>query len=90
MEFKGVIVTDSLSMAGVRSFTGSEGESAVRAVQAGDDLLCTEHYKETYQALLRAYKTKRISKKRINASVKRILMMKYRRGLNGRFAVRRR
>lgn len=90
MGFKGVIVTDSLSMAGVRSFTGSEGESAVRAVQAGDDLLCTEHYKETYQALLRAYKTKRISKKRINASVKRILMMKYRRGLNGRFAVRHR
>ena len=77
-------------MAGVRSFTGSEGESAVRAVQAGDDLLCTENYRETYQALLRAYKTKRISKKRINASVKRILMMKYRRGLNGRFAVRRR
>lgn len=34
MGFKGVIVTDSLSMAGVRSFTGSEGESAVRAVQA--------------------------------------------------------
>ena len=91
MGFKGVIVTDSLSMAGVRSFTGSEGESAVRAVQAGDDLLCTEHYKRNISGIASGLQDKTDIEK--NGSMhlsKRILMMKYRRGLNGRFAVRRR
>lgn len=81
MGFEGVIVTDSVAMSGVVKFTGSEGESAVRAVLAGNDLVCSTGYKETYNALYQAFKAGRISKKQINASVKRILTMKYRRGI---------
>ena len=81
MEFEGVIVTDSLSMAGVVKHTGSVGKSAVRAVLAGNDLLCTSEYKKTYSALVKAVKNKEISKNRIDKSVKRILLMKYKRGI---------
>ena len=81
MGFEGVIVTDSLSMAGVARHTGSVGKSAVCAVLAGNDLLCTSEYKKTYSALVKAVKNKEISKNRIDKSVKRILLMKYKRGI---------
>jgi len=81
MEFDGVIVTDSLTMKGVTDHTGSIGASAVRAVQAGNDLLCTSEYTETFHALIKAVKNKEISKKRINESVRRILLMKCKRGI---------
>ena len=81
MGFEGVIVTDSLTMNGVIKHTGSEGESAVRAVKAGNDLLCTSEYKKTYKALIKAVKNKEISKERIDESVRRILFMKYERGI---------
>lgn len=79
--FEGVIVTDSLTMKGVTDYTGSTGESAVRAVLAGNDLVCTTEYKSTYRALINALKSKRLSKARVNASVTRILLMKCERGL---------
>ncbi len=81
MGFDGVIVTDSLTMNGVLKHTGSIEKSAVRAVKAGNDLLCVSEYKKTYNALVKAVKNKEISKKRIDESVKRILLMKYRRGI---------
>ena len=37
--FDGVIITDDLVMEGVRQFAG-DAEIAVRAVQAGNDMLC--------------------------------------------------
>ncbi|MFG6393339.1 MAG: beta-hexosaminidase [Lachnospiraceae bacterium] len=78
MGFEGVIVTDSLTMAGVLAYTKSPGKSAVLAVMAGNDLLCTSEYKKTYYALKKAVKNKKITEKRIDSSVRRILLMKYR------------
>lgn len=81
MGYDGVIVTDSLTMAGVSSYTGSVGKSAVKAVKAGEDLLCTSEYKKTYSALIKAVEKGEISEKRLDESVRRILLMKCRRGL---------
>lgn len=81
MGYEGVVVTDSITMAGVSKYTGSVGKSAVRAVQAGNDLICTSEYKQTYSALIEAVQEKKISEKRLDKSVKRILLMKYKRGI---------
>ncbi len=81
MGFEGVIVTDSLTMNGVAGYTGSVGKSTVRAVLAGNDLLCTSEYKKTYKALIKAIRNGQISRKRINESVRRILLMKCKRGV---------
>lgn len=81
MGFDGIIVTDSLTMNGVTDYTGSIGKSAVCAVLAGNDLLCTSEYKKMYHALIQAVKNKEITKKQINESVGRILLMKCKRGI---------
>ena len=80
--FDGVIVTDGLEMSGVVKKAGcSNAEIAVRAILAGNDMLCTSAYKEQYPAVLKAVKSGRISEKRLNDSVLRILKMKLRRGI---------
>lgn len=82
MGFQGVIVTDSLSMAGVQGYAGnSRGNTAVQAILAGNDMLCLTQYSEELPAIHNAVQNGTIPKSRINASVKRILMMKLRRGI---------
>ncbi|WP_018653417.1 glycoside hydrolase family 3 protein [Actinomadura flavalba] len=81
--FTGVIVTDSLQMAGARAKYG-DGETAVRAVRAGaDQLLMPPSLPKAYNAVLKAVRNGRISQARLDESVTRILKMKQRRGLYG-------
>lgn len=81
MGFNGVIVTDSLGMKGVRRFASSDGELAVQAFLAGNDMLCTPYPEKAYDALLAAVKSGRISEKRLDESVQRILALKMRYGI---------
>lgn len=83
MGFDGVIITDGLGMKGVTDFVGgSQGRAAVKAVKAGNDMICaTGSYKTCYNALLKAVKSGSISEEQINDSVRRILLMKIRRGI---------
>ena len=83
MDFDGVIITDGMGMAGILDFVGGdEGEAAVRAIKAGNDMLCvTSNYKVCYKALRKAVKNGEISKSQIDRSVKRILLMKIKRGI---------
>lgn len=82
--FRGVVVSDSLAMAGVRS-RHSDGEVAVRAVLAGvDQLLMPPKMGEAYSAVLGAVASGRISRARLDASVTRILTLKRARGLFAR------
>lgn len=83
MGFEGVIITDGLDMSGIRDFTGGdEGKAAVMAVKAGNDMLCvTGNYKTCFKALRNAVKKGEISGKQLDKSVKRILLMKIRRGI---------
>jgi beta-N-acetylhexosaminidase len=79
--YRGVIVTDSLAMQGVRDRYG-DGEVAVRAVLAGvDTLLMAPDMDAAYGSVLAAVTSGRISPKRLDESVARILLMKLKRGI---------
>lgn len=78
--FEGVIITDDLMMSGVSDYVDAE-EAAVRAVQAGNDMILSTNYGEQYEAVLQAVKDGRISEEQINESVIRILRWKYNLGL---------
>ena len=73
--FEGVIITDDLDMAGAKEFAGTE-QSAVLAVQAGNDLLCVTDYQVQIPAVLEAVRAGEISTERIDQSVLRILELK--------------
>lgn len=83
MGFEGVIITDGLAMQGITDFVGGDqGKAAVRAVKAGNDMICaTGDRTKCYKALLKAVRSGDISRSRINESVRRILIMKIRRGI---------
>ena len=75
MRFDGVIITDDLSMGAISDFLPGV-DSAVAAVMAGNDMLCTGNYKEQSAAVIAAVKNDEISEERIDASVRRILTWK--------------
>ena len=79
--FKGLIVTDALDMGGI-SHGFTVGDAAVRALEAGADvLLMPSDPKAAIDAVVAAVKAGRITPKRIDDSVTRILIAKARVGL---------
>ncbi len=73
MKFNGIIITDAMDMGAVTAHYSS-GEAAVRALEAGVDMiLMPEHFQEAYEAVLQAVRDGRISEERIQESVSRIL-----------------
>src|SRR5467141_4029335 len=80
--YQGLIVTDALDMGGI-TVRYAPGEAAVRAVVAGADALLMPPVPDAaFEALQGAVKSGRISKERLDASVRRILQAKARLGLN--------
>lgn len=75
LNFDGVVITDDLFMDGVRDFA-NDTETAVLAVQAGNDLLCCTDFEIQVPAALKAIDEGKISEERINESVLRILKLK--------------
>ena len=75
MGFEGVIVTDDLVMQAITDVYGV-GESAVLAVQCGNDLLCVTDYKQQYTAVLQAVNDGRITQETLDTAVLRILRWK--------------
>lgn len=76
MGYKGIIITDSLSMEAVSS-NYTSGEAAVLAVKAGNDMLMMpQDFKSAYAALLKAVNDGDIPESRIDESVSRILKAK--------------
>ncbi len=78
--FDGVLVTDDLSMQAITDRYG-DGEAAVLAVIAGNDLICCSKYKTAYTAVLNAVRDGRISEQRIDEACTRVLDWKYKLGL---------
>ncbi|NUT46019.1 MAG: glycoside hydrolase family 3 protein [Saccharothrix sp.] len=85
--YDGVVVTDSLGMAGVRQKYGDD-RVPVLALKAGvDQLLMPPNLDLAYNAVLAAVRNGELTEHRIDRSVRRILRMKAKRGLFGdRFA----
>lgn len=81
MGFDGVVITDSLEMQAMTDHYGS-GEIAVRAVQAGVDLLlCPADLTEAAAALEQAVADGTLTEARIDESVRRILTLKQEQGM---------
>ena len=84
MGYNGVVVTDDMDM-GALAKHYTFGDMAVQSILAGSDILLVcheyEHMQEAYNGLMKAVKDGRISKERLDKSVKRILLMKMSRGM---------
>ncbi|MGZ5189883.1 MAG: glycoside hydrolase family 3 N-terminal domain-containing protein [Flavisolibacter sp.] len=82
LDFEGLTFTDALEMKGVSKYFPA-GEAAVQAVIAGNDMLCLpENVPDAIDAIQTAIKKKRLKWKDIDNKVKKILLAKYRLGLN--------
>ena len=82
LNFNGVIITDCMEMNAIADSFGTV-EGAIRAFVAGSDLILISHshqkQKRAIKAMKEAVKSNRISEKRINESLKRILKLKQKR-----------
>jgi beta-N-acetylhexosaminidase len=82
MKFPGIIVTDAMDMQGLAQMF-NQGEAAVRAIDAGADVLLMPLNPETViHALVAAVENGRLKKSRIDDSVMRVLEAKVRVGVN--------
>jgi beta-N-acetylhexosaminidase len=90
MGFKGVIVSDALEMQGLTKLyppgsANPAGRAAVDAVKAGQDFLeLPSDLDGTYNGLLQAVKSGEIPRSQIDASVRRLLLVKAKAGLSDR------
>ncbi len=79
LKYQGLVITDDLEMHGAEFYT-DVGERAIRAIEAGNDLIMVawtpRHQKRAYQALVQAVQTGRLSQERLRRSLYRILSVK--------------
>jgi beta-N-acetylhexosaminidase len=79
LKFKGIVVTDDMEMAAIAD-SHDTGEAAVKAIEAGVDLVLICHDEEkqfsAIEAVMKAVKKRRISEARIDQSLLRILQVK--------------
>ena len=79
MNFKGLIITDCMEMKAIADNFGT-AEGAVRTIEAGSDIVLVSHtyteQKKAVKAVIEAVRSGRISEKRIDKSVKRIIKSK--------------
>ncbi|WP_040949616.1 glycoside hydrolase family 3 protein [Gorillibacterium massiliense] len=82
--YDGLIITDCLEMDAIAASIGVE-EGAIRAIEAGADLVMVSHRLDrqtaAVNAVLKAVESGRLTEARIDASVARILELKKRRGI---------
>ena len=79
--FEGVVMTDSMSMGAITEAFPA-GEAAVRAIQAGCDvILGPDDYRVAFDAVLQAAEEGKIPMERIDESVTRILLLKIESGV---------
>ena len=77
LDFSGVIITDDMAMGAVSSIDNAY----VKALQAGNDIIMTTNYKESFEAIKKAVNDGTISEEQINKISFRILAWKYYKGL---------
>jgi beta-N-acetylhexosaminidase len=81
LKFQGMIVTDALSMSGLTIYF-TQDEAAVRAVEAGADMLLKPADADAaLRGVREAVKSGRLTEKRIEDSARRILVAKFHLGL---------
>lgn len=79
--YDGIVITDALDMGAIAQYYNS-GDVAVKAVEAGVDmLLMPEDVETAFSALKKAVEQGTISEEKLNETVKRILSLKYDKGM---------
>jgi len=73
--FDGLVMTDAIGMAGAAEPAGGSEEAAIRAVEAGVDIILCADWAER-RAVERAVREGRISEGRIDEAVRRVLELK--------------
>jgi beta-N-acetylhexosaminidase len=81
--FRGVVVTDALTMAGVREKYGDDRVPVLALLAGADVLLMPPDLDLAYRSVLAAVASGELTEARIDQSVRRILALKQRRGLLG-------
>lgn len=77
LKFNGVIVTDDLAMGAITKYAQQHHVSPdLLAVEAGNDMIMSDHYKTGIPAIAQAVQSGQISEHQINQSVYQILTMK--------------
>ena len=77
LNFTGIIITDDISMKAIKN----EGEAAISAIIAGNDLIITTNYTESIKSVKDAIEKQIINEKMIDRIVFRILAWKYYKGI---------
>ncbi|MGM0498739.1 MAG: beta-N-acetylhexosaminidase [Bacillota bacterium] len=79
LNFEGVIITDDLEMGAITNFFGTAA-GAVKTIEAGADIVLISHsydkQKQAIEAVIAAVENGRISEKRIEESLRRIIKLK--------------
>lgn len=82
MGFKGIVITDALEMKGIAKFY-TDGEEAAQSLLAGNDMMMLPSTAEgSVDAIKKAIRKGLISWDEVNKRVKKVLLAKYRLGLN--------
>jgi beta-N-acetylhexosaminidase len=81
LDFQGVIVSDAVPMIGIASRVRRE-EKALENILAGSDVVLFAEPRQDFSYLMQAYQNGRLSLKRIEESVRRVLEMKARLNLH--------
>ncbi len=79
--FRGLVVTDALNMKGVTTYSAGINPTLEAFLAGNDMLLMPQNLEADRAALLEAYRNGTISEERLEYSVKKILMAKYKAGL---------
>ena len=80
--YQGIVITDGLEMKGISKFF-PDGEASMQALVAGNDMLCLPSDIEgAINKTKQAIADHKLSWKKVNRSVKKVLLAKYNMGLN--------
>jgi len=85
--YKGLIITDSMGMGAITKDKGFDlEETTIRSVEAGNDIILQvsrniDEFERRIKTIVSAVKAGRLSERRIDISVRRILQVKYKYGL---------
>lgn len=80
LNFSGIIMTDDLAMDAVKTYV-ENGEAAVQAVLAGNDMIISTDFIKQKEEILSAIEDGIISEETIDVAVRRILAFKYKYGI---------
>jgi len=76
LRFKGIVVTDGMTMQGITNHY-SPNEAAILAIEAGVDcILVPENFEKAFEGVLGAVKSGRVSRQRLDLSVRKVLAAK--------------